>query len=136
MVQETFLVYFINKKNHLIYCFCGRRNRSYLNLNWILKDAVRQSNNFRGHCCREKQTLALSWQFRNHLLHIVNKTHVEHSVGFIQNKKLDVTKVYKALIDQIKQSAWSCHQNINAPFETFGLCMLGNATKNHKMLQG
>ena len=52
-------------------------------------------------------------QERQYTTNIADKTHIEHSVGFIQNQNLHLTQIGGSLIEVIQQSPRRRHQNID-----------------------
>ena len=61
----------------------------------------------------------------------MNKSHVQHSVGFIKYKNLQVIQVHITLVNEVKKPSGCCNQHICSVAQGKGLCMLGNATKNY-----
>ncbi len=45
-----------------------------------------QFDNFRRHGCREKERLSFLRNADNNFSYIMNKTHIQHPVGFIEHK--------------------------------------------------
>ena len=79
----------LNKINRFLDPLGRRRNRRDLNARRILQKRIRQSPNLRRHCRREQQRLALRRQPRNNLSNVVNKTHVQHAIRFVENYRLN-----------------------------------------------
>ena len=48
------------------------------------------------HGGRKQCTLTFRWRLRQNSLNIINKTHTQHFIGFIQNKAFDLTQIQTA----------------------------------------
>ncbi|MPN23065.1 hypothetical protein SDC9_170450 [bioreactor metagenome] len=68
-------------------------------------------------------------QTSHDLFNIVNKTHVQHAIGFIQNKNSQIGKINKALINQVNQTSRCGNQNIGTTCQLLSLRILRNAAK-------
>ncbi len=86
-----------------------------------MEDACGQLLDLFGHGGAEHQVLALLRQLGDHLFHIVDKAHVQHPVGLVQDKDLDVGQVDEALPHQIVQAARAGDQDIHALLQGFHL---------------
>ena len=58
---------------------------------------------------------------RQHFFDVVNKTHVQHAVGFVEHQNLHLAQVQRALACVVQQAAWRGDQNINATAQFFNL---------------
>jgi hypothetical protein len=52
------------------------------------------------HGSREEQCLPFGWYFGDDLFDIIDKSHIEHTIGLIEYKYFEILQVYKTLIDQ------------------------------------
>ena len=59
----------------------------------------------------------------------MNKSHIQHTVGLIQYKIIEIFQADKSLVDQIKQTSGGCDQYIYATFERIGLRLLSYTTE-------
>ncbi len=66
----------------------------------------------------------------------MDEAHVQHAVGLVQHKDLQLTDVDEALVVEIFQSAGSCNQNIAAGLQGFHLWVLPHAAKNDRTFEG
>jgi len=66
----------------------------------------------------------------------VDEPHVQHSVGFIEDKKFDLTEVNVALSVKIEKSTWSRHKNIDPLPQGSNLWALVYATKDDPVSEG
>ncbi len=78
----------------------------------------------------EQQVLTLGRQFGDDLLHVMDKAHVEHAVGFVQHQYLYLRQIDSLLTDQVKKAARAGNQNIEAGSDGFHLRVGANATKD------
>ena len=63
----------------------------------------------------------------------MNKSHIQHTVGLIQYKIIEIFQADKSLVDQIKQTSGGCDQYIYATFERIGLRLLSYTTEYNGM---
>ena len=66
------------------------------------------------HRCREKQRLSLLWQLFDDSLEVGQEAHVEHPVGFVEDKHQKMIQVNVALIHQVEQSAGRCDKDVRS----------------------
>ena len=64
-------------------------------------------------------------------LHIVDESHVEHPIRFIQYKKVNMAKIDIALTHQIEQTTRCRYQNLRMAPECFRLCKLRNTAEDN-----
>ena len=135
MTQQKALVLLIYIVNTLRY-FLGRgRYRCHRNAHWIHQNILTQLHHLRGHRGREKEGLSLRRQFRNHLFHIVNETHIQHAIRLIQYKELNIAQVNVPLLHQIEESARRCCHHIHTALDGIHLRLLSHTPKNHGVFQ-
>ena len=65
----------------------------------------------------------------------MHKAHIQHTVGFVQHKDLQIRQVDKALPDQVVQSARAGHKDVHALFQGLHLRGLAHAAKDHGAAQ-
>ena len=94
----------------------------------IAQDRLREINNVRGQCRREKQRLAFHRQHRDDAFDIAQKSHVEHPVHLIEHKKIHLGKIHMSLINQIEQTSGRRHQHINSAAHGIDLWHLADTT--------
>ena len=99
--QQPALIRLIHKVKALFDRLDRRGNRRDSDLDRGCQDSVAQMHNCFRHCGGKKQRLALMRQIGNHPLHIMNKSHIKHTVSFIEHKGAHRGKVYDSLPDQI-----------------------------------
>ena len=65
----------------------------------------------------------------------MDKAHVEHAVGFVQDQNFNTGQIEQALALQVEQAAWGGHQDIDAALDAIYLGFHANATKHNGGLQ-
>ena len=94
---------------------CGlRRDRD---AGRITQHRIGEPGDFLRHGGREEQRLPHFGKHGDDLLDVVNKAHVEHAIGFVQNQHFDLVEAQRALIDKIEQAAGRCHEHLGATRE-------------------
>ena len=66
----------------------------------------------------------------------MDKAHVQHPVGLIQNEDLQILQPDEALLIQAHQTAWRGHQNIHTAAQGFHLRVLPHSAENDGVAQG
>ena len=84
---------------------------------------------------REQQTLLVLGHQRDDLLHVMDKAHVEHAVGFVEHQNLHGRQVQEALLLQIQQAARRGHQNVHAALDLGDLGVHADPAKDHGGVQ-
>ncbi len=70
------------------------------------------------------------------MANVGQESHVEHAVGFVEDKSFDRAEIDIALVHQIDQPAGRCDQDIDAVFYGPGLRVLAHAAENDGLAQG
>ena len=60
----------------------------------------------------------------------MDKTHVEHAIGLVQDQDLNGRQVNGFLLHQIEQATRRCHHDINAAAQAVDLWVHADAAKN------
>ncbi|VVM50971.1 hypothetical protein PS645_00748 [Pseudomonas fluorescens] len=79
---------------------------------------------------REQQVLTFARQAGKDLLHVMDKTHVEHAVGFVQHEYFHMGQVDAALAGEVEQTAGAGHQHVNAAGHGLNLWVHANAAED------
>lgn len=82
----------------------------------IVEVGVGELTNFSAERCREHQSLTLGGKQLDDTANIVDEAHVEHAVGFVENKKFHFGKVNIELAGMIEQAAGGGDEKV-ATFE-------------------
>src|ERR1035437_3972352 len=98
MLQEAAFIIAVNKHHTLGNLGCRRGLRRDFDSCRIVEQRRGESANFTRHGRRKKQCMTLGWKQRHDLANVVNKSHVQHTVGFIEYEDLDLTEIDEALI--------------------------------------
>ena len=62
-------------------------------LHWFIENIARKSLNLVGHSGREHDGLTILWQSLHDSHYVIIESHVEHTVGLIENKEADATEI-------------------------------------------
>lgn len=130
-----FLVLFVDKVDSLVDSICRSWGWCYFDSRWIGENRLRQFDNSRRHSRWEKEGLSFCGNFCNHFFDIMDKPHIEHSVGFIEDKESNMSQVYIPLVHQIEESSWCRYQDIDTLLECLDLAMLIDSTKDNRVFQ-
>src|ERR1700742_2144002 len=112
MQEEAALVFLIDKVDRLLDGLGGGGRGGHFHLGRIDEDRAGQFLNFRRHRSREEQGMLLLGKLGKDLTDVVYKTHVQHSVRFIEDKIFDLVEVKQLLIAEIEQAARSGYQDV------------------------
>ncbi len=112
--QDCRLCGTIDANDALLDAFNGRGGRRYRDLDRVAQhlhgefgDGTRQGG-------RKHQRLPLDRKHTDNLTDIMDKAHVEHPVGFVENEPLDLAQSERIVFDKIKQPARRGDENIRA----------------------
>src|SRR5690606_964610 len=111
--QGTFVL-FVDEKDRLVDFFNGGGLRGDFDANRVNEDALGEILNVLGHGGRKQQRLPFGGQGLNHPAHIMDKTHVEHPVSFVEHENLDSFEIDSPLVHQVKQATGRGDKNIHA----------------------
>ena len=87
------------------------RNRDDLR---VLLELLRQAANVVRESRREHQRLSLGGHEGDDLADVRHETHVEHSVGFVEDQDLDLAQIHGALADVIEQATRRRDEDLDA----------------------
>ena len=88
-----------------------------------LADVIRKS---RG----EHEVLAIAGKLGDDLLDVVDESHVEHAVRFIENENFERVEFHSPLVDEVEKATRSGDQDVSPLTEFFQLWAGGDATKD------
>ena len=80
----------------------------------------------------EEQVLPFSWKEGDDFLDVVDKPHVEHAVGLIENEDFHLRKIHRALPRVVEQTTGRSDKDIHPLAETADLGIDAHATENHR----
>lgn len=98
----------------------------------MAQQAVGQLFDFPGHRRGKKHRLALLRQSGDHLADIVDKAHIQHPVGLIEDKNFNRFEMNISLIDQVVEPAGGGDEEIDAAFQLVCLRILRNSAEDHR----
>ncbi len=129
--EEVILIPTIHEVDSLLDDIDRRRNRSDGHFRGLMEDRMRELHNLRRHGRWEKEGLALFRKDREELLHVVDKSHIEHPIRFIEDENLDIGEGNMSLIHEVQESTRCRDKDIHTTSEWWNLSMLSHSTKNH-----
>ena len=100
----------------LVDVLAGFRYRQ-LDLGGVGEDGLCQFLDFRWHGGREQQRLPLCGQVLDNLHDVVVKTHVEHTVGLVEDKEGDLAEVDIAHLQVCQQASRGGYHHVGAELE-------------------
>ena len=102
----------------------------------VEEDGIREGPDLLRHRRGEEKGLMLVGKHLDHLADVVDETHVEHSVGLVQNDGLDHRQIDVPLIDEVQKTTGRRDQDVHARTERLDLVVLTDAAIDGRMLQG
>lgn len=102
MEEKVFFVFFLHRIEWLTDGIDGGWDRSHADMFRIVEHTICEIHDTGYHGCWEEQCLSLIGQMTDYPLHVRTKSHIEHTIRFIEDEDLDVGKWDNLLIDEIK----------------------------------
>ncbi len=96
----------------------------------LVKQGIHQPLHLRRHGGGEEQRLLLLGQPAQNALDVMNKAHVQHPVGLIQNKNFQPGQINEPLSIEVPQPSGGGDQNIHPSLEALHLGSLPHAAEN------
>ena len=97
----------------------------------VMHKPLGEFSHFVGKSRGEKQVLPLRGQQRQHAADVVDKAHVEHAVGFVQDEDLDLAQVYRLLLHVIEQAPGRRDDDVDAAAQLLDLRLEAHAAVDH-----
>src|SRR6185437_15902575 len=135
MQQEAAFIFLIDEIHRLLDGIRGRGDRGHLYLGRIYEYRTGQLLDLGWHSSREEKRMFLCRKLREDLADIVDKTHVQHAVRFIEDKILDVPEIEQLLITKVEETAGSGYQDIRSALDPVYLRLLRYAAKDHEVFR-
>src|SRR4029453_13302161 len=92
----------------------------------------RQTFDLRRQGCREQKRLPIRRDSFDNPPHIPKKTHVEHTIHFIEHQQFHFSERHCALLEQIEQSSGSSYEDIYAALEFLALFSVTDAAVDQR----
>ncbi len=83
----------------------------------------------------KQERLPLPRQPGDDLAHIMDETHVEHAVGFVQHEMLHIVQPRMALLDKVEKPPRRGDENVDAAGQRLDLASLSDAAENDGVTQ-
>src|SRR5712671_4798016 len=101
----------------------------------VVQEGVGERANVCGQGGRKQQVLSLLGQERHDATHVRDESHVEHAVGFVEHKSLDLLQVHRLLLHVVEQAAGSRHQELDTLAQGRGLRLHIDPPEHHGAAQ-
>ena len=98
------------------------------------EDALGEFYNGIWHRRRKKKRLSFSRKFSDNFSNIVDKSHIQHSVGFVQDENFDLVQPNMALIHQVQEATRCGNQRIYATTHPRHLRTLAHAAEYYRVV--
>ena len=128
--EQGALVAGLNAEHALLDALDRGVRRRHFDAFWVVQQLAGQIGDVFREGCREQQVLALGRQLGEDLLHVMNKAHVEHAVGFVEDEDFHMRQVDGALVGQVEQAAGAGHQYVDAFGQGLHLRVHANAAED------
>ena len=108
--------------------FDGHRLRLDRDASRVVQVMLRDASDWRRQSRREQRDLAFVRDVFEHKLHVFEEAHVEHLVGFIEYKALDLAEIQRLLVDVVDNATWRSNHDLRHAFQVAELrAVLGTA---------
>ena len=112
--KQLLLVHLAGQDQALVNPLCGRRQWCDLDTLWVGQQFFSEVGDFLRHGGREQARLTRLWDFTDDQADWLDKAHVQHLVGFVQNQMFDHVEADGALFHQVDQAAGGGDQDVHA----------------------
>ena len=102
----------------------------------VLQDSAGQIDDRIRHRRGEEERLASFGEKPDHLSHVMDESHVEHAVCFVDDEDLKPIEAQVALIDQVEEAPWGGYENFGSSSECLNLGILTDAAEDHFRAKG
>jgi hypothetical protein len=111
-----------------------RRIRSAPDFNQfrVMHELPGQPLDFPGKGGGKQQSLSLTGEKSDNLADGRDESHIEHSVGFVQNQELEGPKALFSSANQIEKPSWGGHNQIDALLEGSNLGTFADSSKDRR----
>ena len=113
----------------------GRRLGGGLDHHWFVHEVVGEGANGLRDGGGEEQRLPIPGNHLHDPANVRDETHVEHAVGFVEDKRLDARKVDVALVAEILQSSRGGDEHVDASLQRPHLVVLADASVDNGVSQ-
>ena len=127
------LIHRIHRLGHGVHGGIPGRNRYF---HRIGDESPGQGADFVGKSGGKHQVLPLGGQDPENSPDVVNESHVQHTVGFVQHQGPQGGKIHRALGMQVEQTPGGGHQYVHSPLEFLNLGVDVDSAEHHRGAQG
>ena len=119
--QQGRLALFVHRGDPLGDQLGGGVAWAHIDFHRIVHQAFGQGADFRGEGGRKHQVLPFRRQFGEDLAYVVDETHVEHTIRFVQHQYFQAVEFHCVLLIEIQQAPGSGYQNIGTATQALHL---------------
>ena len=101
----------------------------------IFEHAMCESRDSGSHSSREKQSLTLHRDNLEEFFHIIDESHIEHTIRLIEDEYLHIRERDISLIHEIQESSRSGDEYVDSLAETLNLLALAHSTKHDRLME-
>ena len=134
--QQFFLLRFFYPVDGLADNLHNTGCRSYFHTRRIVQQTLGKTVDTIGHGGREEKGLLLGRELGQEAFDVMDKSHVEHTVGLIKNKVANIVEADKALRHQVEQTSGSSRQDVRPGTKFIGLRLLFHSAEDNRVAQG
>jgi hypothetical protein len=121
--EKTYFLLALDRIDILGNCFDGVSLPADLDHLGRLLYACGEGAYFGRHCGGKKEGLAVLRQSGDDSSHVVDKAHIEHTVGFIENEHFNKPEVYGSSLHVVEKPPGSSYHDVHAAMEDLELCL-------------
>ena len=135
LLQHRGLVFLVHRVDPLFHALGGGVGGRNFHLHRVVQDAPGKLPDLVGEGCRKQQVLAPGRQQLQDTAYIVDKAHIQHTIGFVQHQDFYFVKTHFALLVKIEQAAGCGDQNIHALAQRGDLRVDFYPTEHHRRFE-
>lgn len=136
-LEKRALSPFVDAVEFLSDAFDGRALRGDFDADGIrAQNRCGELRDFGRHRGAEKEVLPVRREKRDDFPNVVDESHVEHSVRFVEYKVLQLLEAYDALRDEVEKTSRSRYQNVDALGKRAFLGNVADASENARTRDG
>ena len=133
--QQIALTRLLDEEHPLLDPLRYRRRRRHLRPHRLVQHIGGQRSDLLGQRRRKEQGLPFFGQGPNDAAHVVDKAHIEHAVGLVEDQDFDLVELDVALAHQIEQAARGRDQDIGFFAQRTNLRAGRHPAQNHRPLE-
>ena len=136
VVEQRPLVGHADVADRLVDFFHRGGGRGHFDMLGIFQDAPGEVDDRLRHGGGEEKGLPFRGKQGDDAPHIMDETHVEHAVGFIDDEDFELAEIHLALLEQIEEPTGGGHDNFRPALQGLDLGILSHPAEHHGGLEG